>query len=294
MPPEDPWTIGRLLNWTTEYFAKRNADSPRLDAEVLLAAVRGCKRIELYTAFEEPASEELRTKFREIVKRRSQGTPVAYLVGRREFYSLEFEVSPDVLIPRPETELLVVALGDHLKKAGREQAELLIADVGTGSGILAVCAARRCKAARVLAFDFSPAALTIAQRNAERHQVAERIEFFESDLLAAAPADAKFDVILSNPPYLTTEELAVADPDVRDYEPKLALDGGPEGTSVIERLLPQAADKLAPQGLLLMEVSPMIATRVEALVAGTAGLELLPTLKDLAHLPRVIQARATK
>lgn len=294
MPPEDPWTIGRLLNWTTEYFTKQGADSARLDAEVLLAAVRGCKRIELYTAFEEPASEELRTKFREIVKRRSQGTPVAYLVGKREFYSLEFEVSSEVLIPRPETELLVVALGDHLKKAGREQAELVIADVGTGSGILAVCAARRLKAARVLAFDISPAALAIAHRNAERHKVAERIEFIESDLLAAVPAGVKFDVILSNPPYLTTEELAAADPDVREYEPKLALDGGPEGTSVIERLLPQAAGRLAANGLLLMEVSPMIASRVEALVTQTAGLELLPTLKDLAQLPRVIQARAAK
>ncbi len=114
--PDEPWTIGRLLSWTVEYLGKHGADNPRLDAEVLLAEARGCKRIDLYTAYSEPASDEIRTAFRELVRRRAEGTPVAYLVGRREFYSLDFEVNPDVLIPRPETELLVVALLDHIKK----------------------------------------------------------------------------------------------------------------------------------------------------------------------------------
>src|SRR5262245_48166519 len=116
--PDEPWTIGRLLSWTEDYLSKHAADNPRLDAEVLLAEARGCKRIDLYAGYGETASEEVRTAFRELVRRRAEGTPVAYLVGRREFYALDFEVNPDVLIPRPETELLVVALLDHVKKQG--------------------------------------------------------------------------------------------------------------------------------------------------------------------------------
>src|SRR6185295_13976905 len=139
---DEPWTIGRLLSWTVEYLGKHSAENPRLDAEVLLAEARGCRRIDLYAAYGEVASEETRTAFRELVRRRAEGTPVAYLVGRREFYSLDFEVNSDVLIPRPETELLVVALLDHVKKKPANEATIQIADVGTGSGILAVCAAK--------------------------------------------------------------------------------------------------------------------------------------------------------
>src|SRR4051812_18978269 len=157
--PEEPWTIGRLLSWTVEYLGRHGSENPRLDAEVLLAAARGCKRIELYTAYGEVADDTLRTAFRELVKRRAEGTPVAYLVGHREFYALDFEVNQDVLIPRPETELLVVGLLDDIKArstghslpeggsespvagAGSQAASSIsIADVGTGSGILAVCA----------------------------------------------------------------------------------------------------------------------------------------------------------
>src|SRR3954470_19590143 len=122
---DEPWTIGRLLSWTVEYLGKHGADNPRLDAEVLLAEARGCRRIDLYAAYGEPASEEIRTAFRELVRRRAEGTPVAYLVGRREFYSLDFEVNPDVLIPRPETELLVVALLDAVKRRGAGESTVM-------------------------------------------------------------------------------------------------------------------------------------------------------------------------
>src|SRR5882757_6633363 len=177
---EDPWTVGRLLSWTVDYLGKHNADNPRLDAEVLLASARGCKRIDLYAAFGDTADEPTRTAFRELVRRRAAGTPVAYLVGHREFYSLDFEVNPDVLIPRPETESLVVALLDKIKQRGTAETTLEIADVGTGSGILAICAAKYVPAAHITAIDISPAALAVAQRNAERHKVAERISFVEA------------------------------------------------------------------------------------------------------------------
>lgn len=308
-----PWTIGRLLNWTTDFLKEKGAESPRLDAEVLLAHVRNCKRIELYTAFEEPASEELRTKFREIVKQRAAGKPVAYLVGHREFFSLKFAVTPDVLIPRPETELLIVRAVDLNKPRVNDPPEatdadaesetpppkptpappkpIAIADVGTGSGIIAVTLAKHLPNATVTAVDVSPAALAVAKSNAEKNGVAERVDFIESDLFAAVPADRQFDLIASNPPYITTEELAELAVDVRRYEPSLALDGGPLGTTVIERLIPQAAERLRPGGWLLMEISPSIVERVEQLLAADPRLQLAPTQKDLAGLARVVQAR---
>jgi release factor glutamine methyltransferase len=286
-----PWTIGRLLTWTTDFLREKGAENPRLDAEVLLAHARGCKRIELYTAFEDLAPDALRDKFRGLVKERSSGKPVAYLVGQREFFSLPFEVTPDVLIPRPETELVVVRAIDIAKEwPASDRRELTIADVGTGSGILAVTLAKHLSASRVTAIDVSAAALAVAQRNAARHGVAERLTWIEGDVLTAVKSAAAFDLIVSNPPYITTAELADLADDVRRYEPSLALDGGPEGTTVIERLLPQAVERMKPGGWLLMEISPMIVGRVEQLVDATSGLVRRPTLKDLAGHARVVQA----
>ena len=289
MSDSAPWTIGRLLSWTTDFFTSQGSDSARLEAEVLLAHARNCKRIELYTAFDELPSAEIRDGFKALVKRRGEGEPVAYLVGAKEFYSLEFEVSPDTLIPRPETELLVVTLTDRVKEAAAA-GTLKIADVGTGSGILAICAAKYVENANVLATDISPAALEVAKRNAERHGVADRTFFLEADLFPANKPAMQLDYILSNPPYITSNELTALDSDVRDYEPRSALDGGPEGTAVIERLLPAAAQQLKAGGLLLMEISPMIADRVEQLVQQTAHLEPRPTICDLDGRKRVIEA----
>jgi release factor glutamine methyltransferase len=287
-----PWTIGRLLTWTTDFLREKGAESARLDAEVLLAHARGCKRIELYTAFEDAAPDAVRDKFRGLVKERAAGKPVAYLVGQREFFSLPFEVTSDVLIPRPETELVVVRALDLAKDwaaAGRR--DLAAADVGAGSGILAVTLAKHLPQSRVTAIDVSPAALAVAQRNATRHGVSDRITGMEGDVLAGVPAAAAFDLIVSNPPYVKTAELAGLADDVRRYEPTLALDGGPEGTTVIERLLPQAAQRLKPGGWLLLEIGPTIVDRVQQLVEATPGFERQATLKDIAGLPRVVQAK---
>jgi release factor glutamine methyltransferase len=286
----DTWTIGRLLKWTTDFLKQRGAESPRLDAEVLLASAKGCERIALYTSFEDEADEPLRTRFRELVKRRADGTPVAYLVGKREFYSLPFEVTPDVLIPRPETEHLVIEILDRAKELGPGKA-LEIADVGTGSGIVAICAARQLPQARLTAIDISPAALEVAKRNAARHKVSERIEFLVSDLFEALPVDRKFHIIASNPPYVSETELAALAPDVRDHEPRGALVAGPKGTEVIERLIPQSAARLTPGGWLMIELSPMIEPAVRELIVQHGGFEGPATIKDLAGLPRLVTAR---
>ena len=289
MPQAQDWTVGQLLKWTTDYLKHHGSDSPRLDAEVLLAEALGCRRIDLYTAFGELPDEEVRTAFRELVRRRAEGAPVAYLVGHREFFSLDFRVTPDVLIPRPESELLVVAMLDLARRLPAER-EISICDVGTGSGIIAVCAAKHLPQCRVTAVDISPAALGVARGNAAKHGVQERIKLIESDLLSAVPPGERFDFIVANPPYVSTAEMQALAPDVRDFEPPLALVAGQRGTEVIESLLPQAAERLDPGGHLLIEISPMVHDAVRALLEADGRFQLGPTVKDLARLPRVVQA----
>ncbi len=289
MSENEPWTVGRLLHWTTDYLKRHGAESPRLDAEVLLAQARGCRRIDLYTAFEDLPGEPVRAAFREMVRRRAEGMPVAYLVEHREFYSLEFRVTPDVLIPRPETETLVLTLIELARQ--RPAGPLAICDVGTGSGAIAVAAAKHLPASRVTAIDISPAALDVARSNAERHGVADRIEFVAGDLMSPLAPDQEFDFVASNPPYVKESEFASLSPDVRNYEPRLALVAGVEGTEIARRLAPQAAEHLVPGGYLLMEVSPATHDAVLALLAADDRFEPASTARDINRLPRVVQAR---
>jgi release factor glutamine methyltransferase len=285
--PPETWTVGRLLGWTTDWLAARGAESPRLDAEVLLAHVRGCPRIALYTAFDTPVAEAERTRFRGLVKRRGEGEPVAYLVGSREFFSLPFSVTPDVLVPRPETEGLVVRVLDLCRAAAAPR----IADVGTGSGAIAVALAKHLPRASVVASDVSAAALAVARGNAERHGVADRVALLECDLLADPRAAGPWDVIVSNPPYVREDEFATLPRDVREHEPRAALVAGPRGVEIVERLAAEAEERLAPGGWLVVEIGPSTVAAAEAALAARPGLEPGPTLKDLAGLPRIIQAR---
>jgi release factor glutamine methyltransferase len=289
MPPTEVWTVGRLLQWTTDYLKRHGADSPRLDTEVLLSESLGCQRIQLYTAFDQVPADEQLAKFRDLVRRRAEGMPVAYLVGRREFYSLSFTVTPAVLIPRPETEFIVVAVLDLAKQRPRE-AELSVCDVGTGSGILAVSIAKHLPNCRITALDVSSEALDVARANVAAHAVGDRVELFQSDLLSALPPSQRFDFVVSNPPYVSESEVDKLPPDVRDHEPRQALVAGTTGTEVIQRLVPEAAARLHPGGHLLIEISPMVHDAVIELVEADERLQLAPTIKDLARLPRVVHA----
>ncbi len=301
----EAWTVLRLLTWTTDFLKSHGSESPRLDAEVLLAHARGCERIMLYAAFDQVVDDAVRANFRELVKQRAAGTPVAYLVGKREFYSLPFRVTPDVLIPRPETEFVVVAALDALKGSGfgvqgsgeageqRRGSEAFVADVGTGSGAIAVAIAKHASQARVVATDISRAALAVARENAASLQVADRIEFIECDLLAAVPAEPRFAVIASNPPYIGEGEIPGLAKSVIEHEPRQALIAGPTGTEVIERLIPQAAERLVAGGWLILEVSPLIAAGVVELIAKNGQFEPATVIKDLAGLARVVRAKNT-
>ena len=290
MSTNEPWSIGRLLTWTTNYLKEHGAENPRLDAEVLLSHARGCQRIDLYTAYGETAPDELRARFRELVRQRAEGTPVAHLVGQREFFSLPFRVTADVLIPRPETEFLVMALLDLAKTVGPAQSPLKIVDVGTGSGIIAICAARQLPEARVWGTDTSAAALAVAAENCRRHEVQSQVCLLEGDLLDPVPDSAPLDFVVSNPPYVSRAEYDQLERDVRSYEPEQALVAGERGTEVIERLVPAAAERLGPGRWLLVEISPMIEEAVGQIVEASQAFASWEITPDLAGLPRVLNA----
>ena len=283
---EDRWTVGRLLTWTKDFLQKKGSDSPRLDAEVLLASVMKCQRVNLYTQYEEEVSEGQRGAFRDLVKRRADGAPVAYLVGKKEFYSLRFNVSPAVLIPRSDSESAVVEALARLK--GTEEPNCV--DVGTGSGCLALACLQHHKTARFLAVDLSPEALEVARGNAEKLNLDDRIEFREGDLLDPVAAEGPFDLILANPPYIASKVVPTLDPTVAKYEPHLALDGGPDGLRVVTRLVEQAVPLLKPGGHLILEIGSDQEEPVRVLVEAQPDLTLSPTIRDSANHPRVIHA----
>ena len=324
----EQWTVKRLLEWTTDHFKKHGSDSPRLDAEILLAAALGCKRIDLYLRFNNEPGEAERTRFRESVKRRAAGEPVAYLVGYKEFYSLSFEVTRDTLIPRPETEHLVVEALDLLAKMGtpadskqerpatpadskqerpatpadskQERPCLHVCDVGTGSGAIAVAIAKNASQCRVTAVDLSPGALEVARRNVVTHGVSDRVTLLISDLLAEFPETPQFDLVVSNPPYVSEAEFANLPPDVRNYEPKLALVAGEDAMTVIRNLAGQSVSRLRNGGIqtrtpsntggwLLVELSPMIAGQVAEMLR-QQGWREVRILRDSTGQERIAVA----
>jgi release factor glutamine methyltransferase len=281
------WTIGRLLNWTASYLAEKGADFPRLDAEVLLAHSLGCRRIELYTRHQEEAPEEVRTRFRDLIRRRVEGCPVAYLVGRKEFFSLEFDVNSSVLIPRPDTECVVM----ECLRLARDMPAPRILDLGTGSGNLAVTVAHQHQSARVVAVDISADALAVAERNAAKHGVKDRIAFLKGDVFEPVPNDERFDFILSNPPYIPSADIAQLAIGVRDYEPHLALDGGVDGFAVFDRMVDKARSFLNPGGYLILEIGAPQESHARDKFGQYSEYELGPTIRDGAGHPRVLRAR---
>jgi release factor glutamine methyltransferase len=285
----EAWTVGRLRDWTAQFLLDKGSEFPRLDAEVLLAHVLGCKRIDLYVRNEEVASEDVRKRYKELVRKRVEGCPVAYLVGKKEFFSLEFQVGPAVLIPRPDTETLVTACLELAKSIPAPS----ILDVGTGSGAIAIALAKNHPGAQLTATDVSPEALAVAKRNAVKHGVSERVRFLQGDLFTPLDAQQRFDLIVSNPPYIPTEDLPKLPVGVRQYEPKLALDGGPGGYRVIQRLVQGAGAHFKPGGNLLVEIGAAQEAPVRRLIEVQPGFALEPTIRDYSRHPRVLRARWT-
>ena len=288
---DEPWTILRLLEWTTDLFKSRGFDSPRLDAEVLLAHARDCSRVDLYAAFNELPNEEIRTAFRELVRRRATGTPVAQLVGYREFYSLRFRVNEHTLIPRPETEHLVVECLDRLKESTIEDRPLRVADIGTGTGCIAIAIARHAPNAELTAVDIHNEPLEIAKWNAQSLEVDDRIHFAQSDLLESVDQPESFDLVASNPPYVSEDEWHTLDAGVKDHEPRTALVAEENGTAIIKRLLHQTVHRLRDGGRMVIELSPMIADACVQFAHQTDHFDDVRLIKDLAGHARVLSVR---
>ena len=250
------WTIGRLLNWTSDYLTRHDVEDARLASEVLLAHATGCRRIDLYTRFERTVAGSQLDRFRDWVRRAAGGEPIAYIVEEKEFFSLAFRVTPDVLIPRPETEVLVECVLDHCAREGLSQPRLL--DIGTGSGCIAVAVLTQLEGARAVATDISPAALAIAKFNAERHRVSDRLVLVEVDRLALPGEmvpESGFDVLMSNPPYVGVDGMDSLDTTVRKYEPALALTNGGDGLSFYRSIAESGSSMLAPGGVVIVEVA---------------------------------------
>jgi len=287
------WTIQKLLNWTSEYLTQKKVDSPRLSAELLLSSVLGLKRIELYTQYSRVVEEEYLAKLRELVKRAGQQEPIAYLVGKTEFYSIEFDVTPDCLIPRPETELLVQRAIEFLRqRAGPHQ----VCDLCTGCGTIAVAVARNVPNAKVIATDISEAALGVAARNAKKHGLEERIELLQGDLFEPLlpPLDVtQFDLIACNPPYVSAAEYEALDKNVKDYEPRAALYGGQDGLDLYRRLCEQVGRFLKPDGALLLEIGYQQGPAVKDLLEKMGLFAHITVEKDLQKNDRVVMAIKT-
>ena len=281
------WTPLRLLEWTTRRFAGAGIDSPRLAAQILLAHALGIDRVQLYVQHDKPLGPDELGRYRELVRRRLAGEPVAYLTGGQEFWSLPLAVDPRVLVPRRDTETLVELILDEVDRA----AALRIADLGTGSGAIALALARELPQARLVATDRSADALAVAQGNAARLGLADRVELREGDLYAALAAGERFDVVASNPPYVASGDIDRLAPEVR-HEPRAALDGGPDGLDHLRRLVAGAAAHLvSPGGLLALEHGFDQGPAVRAEVDATAAFQPAATRADLAGQPRVTWAR---
>ncbi len=251
-----PWTIRRLLVWTSAFFLERRVEGGRLAAELLLARALGCRKIDLYTRYDQEPTEEQRAAFRELVKQAGKHVPIAYLLGSREFYSLEFEVTPAVLIPRPETEALAQRAIDLCRS--EPERTWHICDVGTGTGCVAVAVAKYARNAELVATDVSAAAIEVAGRNVAKHGVAERVRLVEADglkLPAEAVPTGGFDAVVSNPPYISEQAWKDLPPHIREYEPRLALSfEGSDGLVMYRRLAAEAPAVLRRGGILLTEI----------------------------------------
>lgn len=285
--PDGAWTIRRVLEWTSGYLREKGSDSPRLEAEVLLAHARNCPRIQLYTAYDEPLPESVRTRMREMVQRRAASEPVAYIVGHREFFSLDFHVSPDVLIPRPDTETLVVEVLERIKTLPQPR----ILELGTGSGCISVAIAANHAQAMLTATDVSTAALAVARRNIDQHGLSDRISTLQSDLYAGLPEGARFDVIVSNPPYVRLDEIESLDPDVRIHEPHLGLAGGADGMDVLRRIIDQSPAYLQDAGWLALECAREQTAALKDRIDGAGRFADCRIVNDVSGQPRVLIAR---
>ncbi len=308
----DTWTIQKLLNWIIDYFTEKGIDSPRLSAELLLSGVLAMKRIELYTKFDKPVDKQHLARLHDLVKRAGLNEPIPYLIGKTEFYSLEFNVSPDCMIPRPETELLVERAVEFLRthpvrnsvthkmtqqeeiSNGARSGAQFVCDLCTGSACIAVAIAKNFPDARIIATDISDAALNIAAANIEKHRLKHRIKLLHGDLfdpLVPHSDVEKFDLIVCNPPYVSAAEFDSLDKNVKDYEPKLALFAGADGLDIYRRICQKIDLFLKPDAALMLEIGFAQGAAVKEMLQQTNVFAEIKIEKDLNNNDRIVIAK---
>jgi len=285
----EEWTVGRLLNWTRDYLRDKGLDQPQLCAQLLLAHALDCRRLDLYLRFGVTPDAAQRDAFRDLVRRAAGGEPIAYLTGRKEFFSLEFEVTPDVLIPRPETETLVEAVIAAARTIDRPIRSIL--ELCTGCGCVAVSLAAQLPDLHVVATDVSSGALAVARQNIARHGLTDRVTPCQGDSFAGLDSQTgRFDMIVANPPYIRTADLQALSAGPVGCEPRVALDGGEDGLDVIRRIVAGAPDHLAEAGWLFLEVGYDQADAVRSLYQEAGLCDVRSTRDGLGH-ERVIAGR---
>ena len=288
--PENSFSIRDAVFWGAQVLSNAGVENHRLDAEVLLRHVLKIQKEQLYSNGDAPISAEQEAEFRTLLSRRSQREPVSYITGQKEFWSLDFFVTPAVLIPRPETELLVEAALQYMKRL-RSGSPVKVLDLGTGSGAIAVCLAKEHGAAEIVAVDISPVALDLARLNARRHGVADRTQFLPGDLFTAIKASLEtFDLIVSNPPYIRTGELSMLAPEIREWEPAIALDGGVDGTDTYRRIIGEGHKYLSPGGSIVLEIGADMGRDVVDLFSRSGCYGPPALYQDYAGKDRVIAA----
>ena len=309
------WTIQKLLNWVTKHLTEKGIDSPRLSAELLLSHVLGLKRIELYTQFDKPVTKEQLDRLRDLVKRASQQEPIAYLIGKTEFYSLELNITPDCMIPRPETELLVERAIEFLRTRpvrnsmmrnmaqkgevsnGASSGKQFVCDLCTGSGCIAVAIAKNFPDADIIATDISDAALSVAAKNVERYQLSERIKLLCGDLfepiLPQLDID-RFDLIVCNPPYTKACEFESLEKNIKAYEPRIALYAGEDGLDIYRRIIEKVNTFLKPDAALMLEIGYSQGQVVRELLEQTGCFGEITIEKDFHNNDRIAIARRQK
>jgi release factor glutamine methyltransferase len=284
-------TLIEAINSASAKLTAAGVPDARLDAELLLRHVLGRDRAWLLAHIQDGLDNERRRTFEQLIERRAGREPLQYITGRQEFWGLDFHVTPDVLIPRPETELIIETVLRHARGRG---GPLSIIDLCTGSGCIAVCLAKELTSARIFASDTSGKALAVARENARRHGLAERIHFLEGDLFAPIEEldlHGQVDYIVSNPPYVPSGDRPALQPEVRDFEPAEALFAGPDGTSVHRRMIGKAHEFLRRRGVLIMEMGLGQAPALARMIGETGAYDAPAVLKDLAGIERVVVSK---
>jgi release factor glutamine methyltransferase len=283
-------TVLEVIQRSAEFLARKGVGSPRLQVELLLAHTLAVPRLRLYLDFERQLTESELTLVRELVKRRAAREPLQHIIGSTSFCGLEIKVTNDVLIPRPETEVLAEQAWQFLRsRSGPEGRAVSVLDFGTGSGCLAIALARQVPTAQVWAVDLSAAALDVARENAARHKLSDHISFLQSDGFRALRAGQRFDLIVANPPYIPSQEIGRLAPEVRDHDPRLALDGGQDGLALFRRLAAEADDWLLPGARLMCEFGDGQTPALQRIFT-QSGWQIVAILSDLARQPRILVA----